>query len=127
MEFDRDFDSYVPLQCTKIEQDTEISIAASSIIPGDILLVRNQEIIPSDAILLSANGHIDYSFITGESTPVEILKHTLVYAGARVLGPSVLIRIKKEISRSGLLRMWNNTLFRKPVSSTLLTVSTYSS
>lgn len=124
LEFDRDFNSYVPLQCTKIEHDTEKSIAASSIIPGDILLVRNQEIIPSDAILLSANGHIDYSFITGESTPVEILKDTLIYAGARVLGPSILIEIKKEISRSGLLRMWNNTLFRKPVSSTLLTVST---
>ena len=84
-----------------------MSKPVSSINIGDALIIHNQEIIPADSKLLSAIGHIDYSFITGESTPVELIKGGMIYAGARVLGPTLKVEVKREISRSALLRMWN--------------------
>jgi Cu+-exporting ATPase len=37
---------------------------------GDRLLIRNQELIPVDGILISENAEIDYSFVTGEAIPI---------------------------------------------------------
>jgi Cu+-exporting ATPase len=34
---------------------------------GDRLLIRNQELIPVDGILISDKTAIDYSFVTGEA------------------------------------------------------------
>jgi Cu+-exporting ATPase len=122
--FDRDYASYLPLQCIRIDQNgTESSIAASALQPGDILRLRNREIIPADSVMESDAGHIDYSFITGESTPVEIVKGQTVYAGAKVLGPAVQVKIMREISRSALLRLWNSQSFRKPLRNKLIEIS----
>ena len=107
LEFDRDHASFIPLQCTVLESDKEISKPVSSIRTGDMLIIHNQEIIPADSILVSGIGHIDYSFITGESTPIEMIKGGIIYAGARVLGPTLKVEVQREVSRSALLRMWN--------------------
>ena len=107
LEFDRDQSSFIPLQCTVLDGEKEISKPVTSINIGDTLVIHNQEIIPADSKLLSAIGHIDYSFITGESTPVELIKGGMIYAGARVLGPTLKVEVKREVSRSALLRMWN--------------------
>ena len=123
LEFDRDYTSYLPLQCTVIRNGQEHSISASSLKAGDTILVRNQEIIPADAKLISGAGHVDYSFITGESTPVEVLSGMFMYAGAKVLGPAIEVEVIREVSRSALLRMWNNTAFQKTMHSALLQVS----
>ncbi len=119
LEFDRDHASFIPLQCTVLEDDKEVSKPVSSIRIGDTLIVHNQEIIPADSILLSTIGHIDYSFITGESTPVEMIKGGVIYAGARVLGPTLKVEVQREVSRSALLRMWNSEKVEKPESKLL--------
>jgi len=108
LEFDRDHSSFIPLQCTVIVDEKEVSKPVSSIRIGDTLIVHNQEIVPADSIILSGVGHIDYSFITGESTPVEMIKGGMIYAGARVIGPTLKVEIQREVSRSALLRMWNS-------------------
>lgn len=108
LEFDRDHSSFIPLQCTVVECEREISKPVSAIRIGDTLIIHNQEIIPADSKLLSAIGHIDYSFITGESTPVELIKGGMIFAGARVLGPTLQVEVQREVSRSALLRMWNS-------------------
>ena len=122
LEFDRDHSSFIPLQCTVLEDEKEVSRPVSSIKIGDTLIIHNQEIIPADAVLLSTIGHIDYSFITGESTPIEVIKGGVIHAGARVLGPTMKVEVQKEVSRSALLRMWNSEKVEKP-ESTLLHVS----
>jgi Cu+-exporting ATPase len=107
LEFDRDHSSFIPLQCTVIEDEHEVSKPVSTIRIGDTLIVHNQEIVPADSIIQSGVGHIDYSFITGESTPIEMIKGGIIYAGARVLGPTLKVEVQREVSRSALLRMWN--------------------
>ena len=122
LEFERDHASFIPLQCTVMKDGETISRSASSLQIGDKLLVRNQELIPTDSILLSSVGHVDYSFITGESTPVEIVRNGKIYAGAKVLGPAMEVQVEHEISRSSLLNLWNG--IEPKTHSRLLSVST---
>lgn len=51
---------------------TECEIAAAAVVPGDVLLLGEGDIIPADASLLeSAALLVDESAVTGESVPVE--------------------------------------------------------
>jgi Cu+-exporting ATPase len=68
--FDRDYRSYFPLGVTLLSGDTEKNVPVSNLKKGDIIRVRNEEMIPADGILVSGNGSIDYSFVSGEITPV---------------------------------------------------------
>lgn len=49
----------------------EKEIDASEIKPGDILVVKSGQSIPTDGIIIEGNGSIDESALTGESIPVE--------------------------------------------------------
>jgi Cu+-exporting ATPase len=106
--FERDYNSYFPAAVTKINSEQEVSVLLKDIRKDDILLIRNNEIIPADAILLDHEASIDYSFVTGESIPVSISKNTLIYAGGRQCGPAIRIKASKEVSQSYLLQLWNN-------------------
>jgi Cu+-exporting ATPase len=55
-----------------LKNEEEQSIPLSKLKVGNRILVRNNEIIPADAVLLSGDANIDYSFVTGESQPVKI-------------------------------------------------------
>ena len=71
LSFERDFKSYFPIAITKINSDSsEESVPVYDIEKGDRLLIRNQELIPVDGILISENASIDYSFVTGEAIPI---------------------------------------------------------
>lgn len=72
LSFERDYKSYFPIGITKIHPDgKEESIQVYDIIQGDRLLIRNEELIPVDSILIKGKGRIDYSFVTGEAAPVK--------------------------------------------------------
>jgi len=54
LSFERDYKSYFPIAITKILSDgTEVPIQVYDIEKGDRLLIRNQELIPVDGILIS--------------------------------------------------------------------------
>ncbi len=112
--FERDYHSYFPAAVTKIEDQKETSVLLKDIKPGDILLIRNQEIIPADALLLDSNASIDYSFVTGESIPVHKKNKELIYAGGRQCGKSITVQVLKDVSQSYLLQLWNNEVKDKP-------------
>ncbi|MBY0426407.1 MAG: heavy metal translocating P-type ATPase metal-binding domain-containing protein, partial [Cytophagales bacterium] len=83
LSFERDFKSFFPLVSLVKREEKETTIPVMSLKPGDTLIVRNQELIPADAILLRGDAFIDYSFITGESKPVTKLTGETIYAGGR--------------------------------------------
>ncbi len=111
--FDRDFRSYFPLWVTVRERERETSIPLSRLGVGDRMIVRNEELVPADAILLRGEALIDYSFVTGESTPVPKKSGELVYAGGRQAGQAIELEVVKEISQSYLTRLWNDDMFTK--------------
>ena len=113
LSFDRDYKSYFPLAVLKENGDQLTTVPVLSLKKGDRIFVRNMELIPSDSLLTSENARIDYSFVTGESTPVEKGKGDLIFAGGRQIGEGVKLEVRKEVSESYLMQLWNNEIFSK--------------
>lgn len=111
--FDRDFRSYFPLSITRRGPDGDRPVPVTQLRPGDRILVRNQELIPADARLVSGPALIDYSFVTGEAAPQPRQPGEYLYAGGRQSGGLLELEVAKEISQSYLTSLWNHDAFRK--------------
>ncbi|MCU0382977.1 MAG: heavy metal translocating P-type ATPase metal-binding domain-containing protein, partial [Cyclobacteriaceae bacterium] len=112
--FDRDYQSYFPLSVYKKTNQEFKPVLVLDIEPGDCLSIRNMEIIPTDAVLLSAEALIDYSFVTGEAKPAKVKQGETVFAGGRLLGTPIQVEVTKKTSQSHLTSLWNNEVFQKP-------------
>lgn len=113
LSFERDYKSYFPIAVTRITDAGEENIPIYEINPGDKLLIRNQELIPADGILVSANAAIDYSFVTGESVPVMKQCGDRIYAGGRLNGALIEMGVLQSVSQSYLTQLWSNEVFEK--------------
>ena len=116
LSFERDYKSYFPIAITKILSDgTEIPVQVYDIEKGDRLLIRNQELIPVDGILISEKASIDYSFVTGEAVPIEKKSGDKVFAGGKQLGKVIEMEVLFSVSNSYLTQLWSNDVFQKKV------------
>jgi P-type Cu+ transporter len=115
LSFDRDYRSYFPVAVTVLGKngEGEHQVTVSELRKGMIMRIRNQEVVPADAILLKGSAQIDYSFVTGESQPVAVSQGALIYAGGRQTGSAVLLEIVKPVQYSYLTQLWNHQAFRK--------------
>lgn len=112
--FDRDFKSYFPLGVSVINTNgTEKQISVSDLKVGDRIKIHNDEIVPADAILFLGKATIDYSFVTGESLPVEKSIGEIVYAGGKQTSGAIELEVVKEVSQSYLTQLWNNEAFKE--------------
>lgn len=109
--FDRDYKSYFPLGITKIEAGVEVPSTIGSLKKNDHIIVRHQEMIPADAVLIDGEASIDYSFVSGENTPVLKKKGELIYAGAKQLGGKIELMVIKTVNQSYITQLWNNNDF----------------
>ena len=137
--FDRDYRSFFPLSVTrKLERRSptrrgdesvrtgsetgapaEERVSLSQLSVGDRLVLRNGELIPADARLVDGPALIDYSFVTGESEPVEKKLGEYLYAGGRQIGGAIEVEMTKAVSQSYLTSLWNQDAFCKAKSDTL--------
>ena len=123
LSFDSDYKSYFPISIIKLEDEKEEIVPITELKQGDRILVRNNELIPSDSILLSATASIDYSFVTGESDPVKKIKDDKIYAGGRQIGGMVLLEVLKNVSQSYITQLWNDANFSQAPKKSLTTFS----
>ncbi len=118
LSFDRNYKSYFPIAVTKINKQIEESILLEKIKVDDTLIIRNKELIPADSELAEGDGRIDYSFVTGESSPVVKKTGDFIYAGGRQMGGIIKIKVKKEVNQSHLTKLWNqDKTYEKPTDS----------
>jgi Cu+-exporting ATPase len=116
LSFERDFKSYFPIAVTKINKDTsEDNVAIYDVVKGDRLLIRNQELIPVDGILISESAEIDYSFVTGEAVPITKKSGDKVFAGGKQIGKVIEMEVLHSVSQSYLTQLWSNEIFQKKV------------
>ncbi len=113
LSFDRDYKSYFPLAILREEEGELNPTPVAELAKGDLVAIRNSEIIPADAVLIDEEAAIDYSFITGESEPVMQVKGDYIYAGGRLCGAMKRMVVQKEVSQSYLTRLWNDDAFQK--------------
>lgn len=109
LSFERDYKSYFPLSVTRVDKESkeEKQVPLSELKTGDRILIRSQEIIPADGMLLSGQGMIDYSFVTGEEKPVNIGLGEIIYAGGKQTAGALELEILKPVSQSYLTQLWN--------------------
>lgn len=111
LSFERNYKSYFPVAVTVIdENEQERAVPLKELKIGQRLIVRNREIIPADSILLKGKANIDYSFVSGESSPVSKSFKSLIYAGGRQVGEAIELMVEKEISQSYLTELWNQEI-----------------
>lgn len=116
LSFERDFKSYFPIAITRINPDTsEESVPIYDIEKGNRLLIRNQELIPVDGILISEKAEIDYSFVTGEAIPITKKSGDKVFAGGKQVGKIIEMEVLHSVSQSYLTQLWSNDVFQKNV------------
>ncbi|WP_103327896.1 heavy metal translocating P-type ATPase [Bacteroidetes bacterium endosymbiont of Geopemphigus sp.] len=111
--FDRDYKSFYPIAVTRIHNQKEENILLSDLHKGDRILIRNEEIIPADVILISDEAFIDNSFITGESRLVSHKSGDRIYAGGRQRGGVLEVEVIKEVEQSRLIQLWSHQAFEK--------------
>lgn len=110
--FERDYRSYFPVAVTVLKDGQERPTPIGDLEVGARILVRNNEIIPADAILLKGEGLVDFSFVTGESNPIEKILGEVVYAGGRQTAGVIELEVVKAVSQSYLTKLWNNESFK---------------
>ncbi len=107
LSFERDYKSYFPVAVTALRNGTEETIPLSKLETGERILIRNQEIIPADSILMTGDASIDYSFVTGESIPITKKVGENIFAGGRQIGSSIEVEVIKKVEQSYLTQLWN--------------------
>lgn len=86
-----------PQEATVLRDGEEVRVASSELVPGDIMLVRPGEKIPTDGLVLDGSSSVNESMLTGESIPVDKTRGDRVF-GATVNGSGSL---RVEAERTG--------------------------
>lgn len=107
LSFERDYKSYFPIAVTRLFGNKEEIVTVNEIEINDQLLIRCNEIIPADVLLLSERAEVDYSFVSGESTPVPVFKSDKIFAGGKLVNGTANVLVLQSISQSYLTQLWN--------------------
>ena len=70
-----------PKEARVLRDGAEVTVAATDLVPGDVLLVRPGESLATDGVITSGTSSIDESPVTGESVPVDKTPGDSVFAG----------------------------------------------
>ncbi|MFW6263343.1 MAG: heavy metal translocating P-type ATPase [Thermotogota bacterium] len=92
-------------EATIIQGEKEINIPVENLKPGDVVMVRPGERVPTDGILIRSTTSVDESMLTGESMPVKKQKGDQMTGGSLNLTSSIRIEVNKEHSDTFLSQM----------------------
>ncbi len=87
----------MPTMAHLVKNGDIIDVPIKELKPGDIVLVRPGEKIPSDGIVVEGEGHVNEALLTGESLPVN------KKPGDKVIGGSINVEgaLKVKIEKTG--------------------------
>jgi len=111
LSFDREYEEYFPIAVLVKEGSTERSVPLTGLNVGARIVVRHHELIPADSRLIEGRAVIDYSFVTGESTPREVNSGQTIYAGGRQLGGAIELEVEAEVASGFLTSLWSSQPF----------------
>lgn len=83
-----------------VSEDSVEDVAAETLLPGDRILVRTNEAIPVDGVLISASGSFDESSLTGESMPVDLSAGEEVLSGTVNGSAAVVLEVRRAAADS---------------------------
>ncbi|MBP5174125.1 MAG: cation-translocating P-type ATPase [Clostridia bacterium] len=74
------------------------TVKATSLKPGDILLIHPGAGFPSDGTVVEGNSFIDQKSLTGEPEPVRVSKDSRVFAGTLNIDGTLRVRVDRNYS-----------------------------
>ncbi|MCP4457372.1 MAG: HAD-IC family P-type ATPase [Cytophagales bacterium] len=107
LSFERDYKSYFPVSVICLNEGKEGNVLLKDLKAGDVVIIHNDELIPADGEIVDGNAIIDYSFVTGESAPVEKSLGDRVFGGGRQKGSQLTVRLDQSVNNSELTQLWN--------------------
>ncbi len=113
LSFERDYKSYFPISITRLNGDSEENIPLKELKKGDRILIRNEELIPADSVLISGDGLIDNSFVTGESRLINYREGDKIFAGGKQKGAALELEVIRKTDQSYLTKLWSHDSFQK--------------
>jgi P-type Cu+ transporter len=111
--FTRDYTAYFPIAVHVVTDSGLESRMLQDLKKGDVIQLHYDEVIPADAMLVSDEALIDYSFVTGESEPVTVRQGETLYAGGKHRGATLTAVLEKPVVGSYLTSLWNDYAFSK--------------
>ena len=119
LSFNRNYQSYFPLAVTLFNKGEELIVPVEKVKEEDVIIIKNEEIIPADAVLIDGKANIDYSFVTGESDLIAKEQGDKIYAGGKQVGTTIKLKVTKSLNQSYLTQLWNQNAFKKQEDNTL--------
>lgn len=98
----------VPRTATRHRDGTLEQVPLDEVRPGDLLLVRQGEVVPVDGTIASAAAVLDTAALTGESLPVRVAEGGEALSGATNAGAPfdmVAARIAADSTYAGIVRL----------------------
>ena len=80
-------------------------VSPESLNVGDLVLVSTGDLIPVDAVVVSGDGLVDTSSLTGEFVPVEAKEKTEVYSGCLVKSGTLTLQVSKKYKDSAVSKI----------------------
>lgn len=121
LSFERDFKSYFPIAVSTWVDGKEVVVPVNEIKIDDVLIIRNEEVIPTDGLIINGTPTLDYSFVTGEANLIKKNIGDKVFAGGKQQGASIQIKVTKTVDQSYLTKLWSQNSYDKPSKLTHLT------
>lgn len=88
-----------------VQGDTVSEVAASTLKPGDIVLIKSGQKVPADGVVTSGFASIDESMLTGESIPAEKEVDSPVTGGSICTNGAVYAKITRTGSDTTLAKI----------------------
>ena len=92
----------VPDKAQKVVGDTEVSVAATELEPGDLVAVRTGMSICIDGVVEQGSAMVNQATLTGEPLAVERSVGDDVFAGTVVEDGSILVRVRASTAQTKL-------------------------
>ena len=92
----------VPDKAQKVVGDTEVSVAATELEPGDMVAVRTGMSICIDGVVEQGSAMVNQATLTGEPLAVERSVGDDVFAGTVVEDGSILVRVRANTAQTKL-------------------------
>ncbi|WP_342070315.1 heavy metal translocating P-type ATPase [Yoonia algicola] len=100
--------SRVPRTATRHKNGGLEDVALDDIALGDLLLIRQGDVVPVDGTVASKNAFVDSSALTGESLPVRLLRGSDAMSGATNAGEPfdlTATRLAEDSTYAGIVRL----------------------
>ncbi|MET3613093.1 heavy metal translocating P-type ATPase [Rhizobium aquaticum] len=101
----------VPRMATRYVDGGLKEVSVDDVLPGDLLLIRQGDVVPVDGTVASPHAVLNMSALTGESLPVPASRDDAVLSGATNAGDAfdlVATREARDSTYAGIVRLVEN-------------------